>query len=143
MPNIRIDHSSEYPPSELIAAAVDDGTYVFVSGTVGFARPDDQARITDPLLPAPLASGIEAQTRAAFAYIQETLESLGLSISDIVKVTGLLANLPRDAAGYNAVFSDVFQGSRPARTTFGATLVGDMLVEVECIARRPRPSGDT
>jgi 2-iminobutanoate/2-iminopropanoate deaminase len=60
---------------------------------------------------------------------------VGCSMEDVVKVTAFLADLA-DADGYNRVYATRFAQPYPARSTVGARLADNLLVEIEAIARR-------
>jgi 2-iminobutanoate/2-iminopropanoate deaminase len=41
-----------------------------------------------------------------------------------------------DLERYNAVYASHFAEPRPVRTTVGASLIGDMVIEITVVARR-------
>jgi reactive intermediate/imine deaminase len=88
---------------------------------------------------APLAEGIEAQTRQVMANLQTVLQGVGLGLQDVVQCRCYLTDFDRDYAAFNAAYKAHFDSERlPARTTVGVTaLAVGALVEIDCIARRP------
>jgi reactive intermediate/imine deaminase len=88
---------------------------------------------------APLADGIEAQTRQVLQNLQTVLEGLGLGLQHVVQCRCFLTDFERDYQAFNEVYKDHFDPTRlPARTTVGVTaLAVGALVEIDCIARRP------
>lgn len=87
---------------------------------------------------APLAEGIEAQTRQVMRNLETVLKGLGLDLSDVVQCRCFLTAFERDYAAFNATYKGFFQADRlPARTTVGVTaLAVGALVEIDCVARR-------
>ena len=95
---------------------------------------------TDPDAPdAPLAIGIEAQTKRVMNNLALILRELGLDLSHVVQCRCFLTEFDRDYAAFNATYQQYFpKDRRPARTTVGVTaLAVGALVEVDCVARRP------
>lgn len=132
------DHAEPFPTSKLISGAIDDGRYVFVSGTVGFITKEGDSGVADENFLVPLAGGLEEQTRACLTHISRILQQADLTLNDVVKVNAYLENPDRDRESYNRVFKEFFGAHRPTRTTVGVHLVGGLLVEIECIAKRPQ-----
>jgi 2-iminobutanoate/2-iminopropanoate deaminase len=80
------------------------------------------------------AVGIEAQTRQALVNVSHVLSAVGLTLADVVKTTVFLKNLT-DFPLMNGVYTESFNGHRPARSTVEVSrLPMDALVEIECIA---------
>ena len=77
---------------------------------------------------------IEEETRLTLSHIGHILAVAGCGFDDVVKCTCHLANI-QDFAGFNRVYSEFFQGVRPARTTVQSGLGGGMKVEIDAIAR--------
>lgn len=77
--------------------------------------------------------GIQPETRAALASIQDALERFGSSMDRVVKCTVFLADMAEWSA-MNEVYSEFFPVNKPARTAVGAGMSGDARVEIECIA---------
>lgn len=100
------------------------GGFVFTAGQI-------------PLIPGTSnlrEGGIEAQTRQVMNNISGVLEAAGSSMDQVVKTTVFLADI-NDFAAFNAVYSEYFPQSPPARTTVqaGALPIG-ALIEVEAVA---------
>ncbi|HLG17452.1 MAG TPA: Rid family detoxifying hydrolase [Blastocatellia bacterium] len=85
--------------------------------------------------------GIAEQTEQTLANIKAILKAAGATLSDVVKVNVYLTDLG-DFAKMNEVYSRYFKGERdgafPARATIGAKLLANMLIEVECVAIKPK-----
>ena len=111
-------------PQAPYSPVVLSGDLVFTAGQVGF-DPDG----------ALVPGGVEAQTRQALENVRTALGAAGCELADVVKVTAFLADLT-DFDVYNAVYREYFAEPFPARTTVGATLPGEIVVEIEAIARR-------
>lgn len=81
-----------------------------------------------------MPEGIEAQTRQSLTNARAILAEAGLTMSDVVKTTVLLADIA-DFAAMNAVYSEFFSEPFPARSAFAVRDVPKgALVEIECIA---------
>jgi 2-iminobutanoate/2-iminopropanoate deaminase len=121
-------HVTLNPRSNLpFCSAVVAGDYIFLSGTA--ATRDEKG---EPL------TTIEGQLNGCFTSMSKTLNSVGASISDIVKVTCFLRN-QSDFAKMNEVYRSHFPNELPARSTIVTDLVvTEMLLEIECIAYKPR-----
>ena len=66
--------------------------------------------------------------------IKHILESAGLSMSDVVKVTVLLTDI-NDFSAVNEVYADFFEAPYPARSAFAvAALPKGSPIEIEAIA---------
>lgn len=98
--------------------------WVFLAGQGGFRE--------DGSLP----DGIEAQTEQALRNVERLLAGHGCSMSDVVSCLVHLSDLA-DLEAYNGVYVRQFDEPRPVRTTVEAGLIGDMLVEITVVARRP------
>jgi enamine deaminase RidA (YjgF/YER057c/UK114 family) len=128
-----------------IAAAVEVDGIVYESGKV--PQPKDPAA---EKFSKAYWGDTEAQTISVMERIKESLESKGMSISDIVKMTAFLVGDPEldgkmDFAGFMRGYTQYFgeaakQPNLPARSTVQiAGLVQEgMLVEIEVIAVRPK-----
>lgn len=83
-----------------------------------------------------MPEGIEAQTRQSLTNARAILAEAGLTMSDVVKTTVLLADIA-DFAAMNAVYSEFFSEPFPARSAFAVRDVPKgALVEIECIAMK-------
>lgn len=87
---------------------------------------------------APLAVGVEAQTRQVMQNLETVLKGVGLDLSHVVQCRCFLTEFERDYAAFNTTYKSFFPADRlPARTTVGVTaLAVGALVEIDCIARR-------
>ena len=101
-----------------------EGRFVFVSGQGAFR---DGQRIV---------GAIADETRLALDNVAQVLQAAGASLEDVVRCNVYLADLA-DAPAMNSVYESVFPEPRPARTTVGAALLGDMRIEIDCIAVLP------
>ncbi len=103
---------------------VQAGEWIVVSGQVG---------LTD----SGLADGFDAQLVQAMANVRAQLESVGASLSDVVKTTVFLRHMS-DYSRMNELYIEAFGDHRPARSAVGvAELPIGALVEVEAWAHRP------
>ncbi len=99
--------------------------WLFTSGTPGLSL--------DGGLPADIAG----QAELAWGHIVNMLESAGMTVHDLVKVTHYLLH-ERDIAEYVKVRSRFLGDARPASMLLtGAGLVkGEFLVEIEAVAAK-------
>ena len=91
-----------------------------------------------PVVPADgsIPESIELQTRQSLKNIGAILEKSGLTYSNVVKTTVLLADIA-DFASMNAVYSEFFTEEKPARACYQvAALPMGVKVEIEAIAVR-------
>jgi 2-iminobutanoate/2-iminopropanoate deaminase len=91
----------------------------------------------DPKTGQNASGGVAAETRQVLNNIQAILAAAGCSMKDVVKVNVYL----RDAADFaemNAVYQTFWPENPPARTTVQAIPPADILVEIDCVARRPQ-----
>ena len=100
------------------------GNLVFVSGQAG----------RDPKTGG-LATDVEAQTEQTLKNVAAILEAAGSSLSHVVRCGVFLVDIS-EFQKMNAVYSRMFGGHRPARTTVEVSaLPGDGLrVEIDCVA---------
>lgn len=111
-----------YPaPGDMpFSTAVRAGGLLMLSGQIPFG--EDKR---------PLTGDIEAQTHAVLSSIAATLESLGSSLDDVVKVNVWLSDLANFAA-FNAVYRSYFKPDRfPVRSLVQAQLAFGVGVEIE------------
>ncbi len=98
------------------------GNLIFLSGQLGL----DPATGT-------LVEGVEAQTNQALQNVAAMLDSIGLTMENVVKTTVFLADI-NDFAAVNAVYAQHFSGAFPARSAVQvAALPKGGLVEIECV----------
>jgi 2-iminobutanoate/2-iminopropanoate deaminase len=87
----------------------------------------------DPSTGALIEGDVAAQTRLALANMAAVLEAAGSSLSAVIKCTVYLADL-NDFQAMNAVYSEVFGDTRPARAAVEvARLPRDAAVEIDCV----------
>ena len=98
--------------------------WVYLAGQGGF---DDDGKLGDT---------IEEQTEQTLRNVERLLDEHGCSMRDVVSCLVHLTDLDGLAA-YNEVYVRHFAEPRPVRTTVAARLIGDMLVEITVVARRP------
>ena len=104
--------------------AIRSGDFVFVSGQIAI----------DPETSKVVEEGIEAQTAQVLENIKNILESVDLSLTDVVKTSVFLSNLS-DFQAFNRVYSKYFEKDPPARTTVQANLMVGVLIEIDAIAK--------
>jgi enamine deaminase RidA (YjgF/YER057c/UK114 family) len=91
---------------------------------------------------------METQATNALTAIKGTLERLGLTMGDVVKMTVFMVADPKDnkldfaglMTGYKKFFGTADQPNKPARSAFqvAALVSPGALVEIEVIAAKPR-----
>jgi enamine deaminase RidA (YjgF/YER057c/UK114 family) len=125
MKRTRISSGSTFERDIGYSRAVVQDDWVFVSGTTGF----DYSTMT-------LADGIEAQTEQCLKNIEAALRQAGSSLSDVVRVTYILADageFPRCWPVLRRYFGEI----RPAATMISANLLDPrMRIEIEVTALR-------
>lgn len=105
--------------------AIDAGNLVFVSGQL----PIDPATGTMP-------DNIADQTAQSLMNAAAILQSVGLTLDNVVKTTVLLANIA-DFGAMNEVYARYFEAPFPARSAFAVRdLPKGALVEIEVIASK-------
>ena len=99
--------------------------WLFTSGTPGLA------------LDGGLPADVSGQAEIAWSHIVSTLESAGMTVNDLVKVTHYLLH-ERDIPDYVKVRSRFLGDARPASMLLtGAGLVrSEFLVEIEAVAAK-------
>ena len=87
---------------------------------------------------APLADGVEAQTRQVMDNLTIVLRELHLGLHHVLSCRVYLTEFKRDYALMNRVYESYFEADRlPARTCIGVTgLARDALVEIDMVVRR-------
>ncbi len=111
------------PPPFSPAREIDG--WVFLAGQGGFGGNGKLAGET-----------IEAQTEQTLRNVERLLAEHGCTLRDVVSCLVHLSDLGNLEA-YNEVYARHFTEPRPVRTTVGAPLIGDMLVEITAVARQP------
>ena len=99
------------------------GDTVYVSGQVPV---DAQGQV--------VGEDVADQTVQVLANLEEQLAAAGASKADVVKTLVILANVRRDFAAMNTVYAAFFPDPKPTRSTIGAELAIDVLVEIEAVA---------
>jgi 2-iminobutanoate/2-iminopropanoate deaminase len=111
-------------PASPYSSVVVSGDLVYTAGQVG----QDENGVT-------VSGGVEGQCRQVFENLRACLAAAGCDFSDVIKVNGYLTDLAHFAV-YNEIYREYFVEPFPARTTVGAALAADLLVEVDVVARR-------
>jgi 2-iminobutanoate/2-iminopropanoate deaminase len=113
--------SASAPPAGPYSPGLEVGEWVFLAGQTGSGET------------------IEAQTDDAIGKVAALLDQAGCTLADVVSCLVHLADLSVFHR-YNAVYERHFPQPRPVRTTVGAALLGDAMVEITAVARRPASS---
>ena len=98
------------------------GGFVFLSGQGGF---DANHKLVD--------GGVAAETAQIFSNVSTLLESVGVSLEDVVSCLVHLTDLD-DFAAFNEEYAKHFPGDKPVRTTVRADLVAGMHDEITVVA---------
>jgi len=109
-----------------LSRAVRAGDFVFITGQVPM-------RDGKPMIDG----GIEDQTRACLESLRQILAEAGCDFGDVVKSMVWLKKR-EDFAGFNAVYSEYFAVEPPTRSALVSEFLIDILVEIECVAYKPR-----
>jgi len=118
----KIETTSEPQPIGAYSQGMRVGDFIFVSGQGPF----------DPSSGELCGGSIEEQTARTLGNIKSVLEAGGATMADVVKVTAHLSDMSLFDR-YNRTYSSYFPDPKPARTTVGAQLLGN-LVEIDAIA---------
>jgi len=104
--------------------AIQAGDYLFCSGQIGL----------DPISMQLVEGGIEAQTRQVFANILAVLNSLNLTLQNVVKVQVFLQSM-EDFSLVNEIYVEFMNSHKPARDTVEVSKLPKMaLIEISVIA---------
>jgi 2-iminobutanoate/2-iminopropanoate deaminase len=77
---------------------------------------------------------IEIQTHQVMKNLEAILHAAGSGLDQVVKTTVFLSNLD-DFSGFNGVYAEYFEKTKPARATVQvARLPKEVLLEIEAIA---------
>ena len=109
-----------------LSRAVRAGDFVFVTGQVPMR---DGKPMTD--------GSIEDQTRACLESLKKILAEAGCDLGDVVKSMVWLKRR-EDFAGFNTVYLEYFPSEPPTRSALVSEFLIDILVEIECVAYKPR-----
>lgn len=139
-PAAQIERTSANPNSPIASSASlpADSRIFFISGTT--PSPLDPAKPDD-------LGDTRQQTLSVLTKIKTQLESMGLGMGDVVKMTVFLVGVPEkdgrmDSAAMNEVFRTFFgtpeQPNKPTRSTVQVAALGrpTMYVEIEAIAAK-------
>jgi 2-iminobutanoate/2-iminopropanoate deaminase len=107
------------------------GELVFVSGQTG----------VDPRTGTIRSGGIQAQVEQALDNVEVILGEAGASLREVVKASVFLADLA-DFADMNDSYRQRMPVPPPTRTTVGAMLPAEVLVEIDVIAIVDRSQGE-
>lgn len=132
MPNDRskfleITTTEALPPHYAYSQALVHGNLLFTQGV----------NPCDPVTAEVVGTTIEEQTERAMRNLSAILAAAGLTTADVIKTSVHLADLLRDFEGFDRVYSSYFSKPYPARTTVGATLWHDYLLEIDVVAVYP------
>ena len=105
--------------------AVISGEFIFISGQIAI----------DPKSSKVIEGGIEAQTVQVLGNLKNILESIDLTLDDVVKTSVFLSSFS-DLQSFNQVYSKYFDKNPPARTTAQAGLMAGVLLEIDAIAKK-------
>ncbi|MCW4034469.1 MAG: Rid family detoxifying hydrolase [Candidatus Bathyarchaeota archaeon] len=105
--------------------AILNGESVFVSGQIPL----------NPKTSNVVEGGIKEQTVQVLENIKHVLESVDLTLDDVVKTSVFLADLG-DFQAFNTVYATYFVQNPPARTTVQAGLMTGVLIEIDAIAKK-------
>ena len=81
-----------------------------------------------------ISGTIEEETHRTLRNIKAIIEEAGTSMENVVKCTVHLADI-NEFDRYNEVYSQYFNGIRPARTTVQSVLAEGLKVEIDCIVK--------
>ena len=105
--------------------AVISGDFVFISGQIPL----------DPQSQKIVAGGIEAQTVQVMENLKNILESIDLTLDNVVKTSVFLSDL-NDFQSFNMVYGKYFEKNPPARSTVQLGLMAGVLLEIDAIAKK-------
>jgi 2-iminobutanoate/2-iminopropanoate deaminase len=101
------------------------GDFVFISGQIPL----------DPQSQKIVAGGIEAQTVQVMENLKNILESIDLTLDNVVKTSVFLSDL-NDFQSFNMVYGKYFEKNPPARSTVQVGLMAGVLLEIDAIAKK-------
>ncbi len=138
MGKVIIDVPDGPPAHPFLSAAVRAGDFIYVSGHAGLLPNRPPSGAGADWMPGELVDGgIEAETRQTLDSLKQALEAAGSCLADVVKVNTFLRDVDRDFHAYNKVYMEYFPTEPPARTSVGAKIYGNILIEIECVAYAP------
>ena len=122
----RILHQGAPTPRGPYSSVVRAGGFIFVSA-VGPVDDDDHYVFGD----------VQEQTRLTLRNLGKLLADAGAGFEDVVKTSVFLRDISQFPE-MNAVYAEVFDTIKPARTTVEAKFVQSaMLVGIDCVAYKP------
>jgi len=124
MPKVEIKHPEKQVSTGAYSAGVLCDGWLYVSGQGPL---DMKTGAID-------GETIEEQTSLTLGHVGKILAAAGCTFDDVVKCTCHLSDI-KDFDRFNKVYSEVFTGIRPARTTVQSVLWGGIKVEIDCVAR--------
>ena len=113
----------EYRHNAPFSDATEYDDFLFLTGQIG------KDHITQKLV----EGGIQAETRQVLTNIKDVLEANGSDLDHVLKCTVILSDI-NDFSEMNDVYKTYFPENKPARTTFGANLVGNAKIEIDVVA---------
>jgi 2-iminobutanoate/2-iminopropanoate deaminase len=115
--------SAQFP----FSTAVGFGNLVFISGAIGRNPENGQIAVGD----------VAEQTRQTLMNLQNSLEEVGSSLEQVLKVTIFLTDM-NNFSQMNAAYRSAFKDGFPARSCVEVSALPDKdaLVEIEMIAGR-------
>jgi 2-iminobutanoate/2-iminopropanoate deaminase len=122
---VRTDRAPQ--PVGPYSQAVVAGDFVYVAGQGP----------TDAATGRRVEGGVAAETEQVLKNIQAILEAAGCTLRDVVKVNVYLSH-SGDFRAMNEVYARFFDDEPPARTTVQASPPVPILVEIDCVAYKPR-----
>jgi len=130
MSSLPIFHNFETAPTHVapFSHAVELNGWIQITGQMPTDPNDDLA---------PLAEGIEAQTRRVMDNLIIVLDGLGLTLAEVLSCRVYLTEFKRDFELMNDVYRSYFPSDRlPARTCIGVTGLARDALEVDMVAHR-------
>ena len=104
------------------------GDFVYVSGQGPIDPVSDKLAVGD----------VEFQTQLTLSNVRRILEAAGVGITDVVKCSVFLRDIS-EFHNMNRAYAAFFGDHKPARTTIEAKFhQAEMLVEIDCVAYKPR-----
>jgi 2-aminomuconate deaminase len=110
------------------------GDFIFVSGTSS-RRQDNSHEGVEIDDAGNVTLDISAQTHAVIRNIEATLVEAGSGLDDLVEISTFLSDMSY-FKGYNAVYSEYFDYTGPARTTVavGQLPHPNIIIEIKAVA---------
>ena len=125
----RIDTDLAPRPVGPYSQAIEVDGWVWCAGQIG----------VDPSSGRLVDGGVAAEAERALRNLDLVLDAAGVTMADVVKTTIFLADMA-DFTTVNEIYARVVPDPAPARSTFAvAALPRGARVEIEAVARAPRP----